>query len=47
VLESGSEGLWAQLLVGAAGLWIMTIVAYYRTWSKDVDRSRATEEGGG
>jgi hypothetical protein len=39
VLEFGSEGLPAQLLVGAAGLWIMTIVAYYRTWSKRVDRS--------
>ncbi|TFV35087.1 OpgC domain-containing protein [Bradyrhizobium frederickii] len=44
VLESGSEGFWAQLLVGAAGLSIMTIVAYYRTWSKDVDRSRFTGE---
>ena len=39
VLELGSEGILAQLLVGAAGLWIMTIVAYYRTWSKRVDRS--------
>ncbi|EJN12533.1 OpgC protein, partial [Bradyrhizobium sp. YR681] len=48
VLESGSEGVWSQLLVGAAGLWIMTIVAYYRTWSKNVDRSRsAGEEAGG
>ena len=47
VIEAGSEGLWAQLLVGAAGLWIMTIVAYYRTWSKEVDRSRATEQAGG
>jgi len=46
-LESGSEGLWAQMLVGAAGLWIMTIVAYYRTWSRDVDRSRLTGEAGG
>ncbi|MBR0839642.1 OpgC domain-containing protein [Bradyrhizobium liaoningense] len=47
VIESGSEGFWAQMLVGAAGLWIMTIVAYYRTWSKDVDRSRWIEEAGG
>ena len=39
VLEFGSEGVLAQLLVGAAGLWIMTIVAYYRIWSKGVDRS--------
>jgi hypothetical protein len=48
VLESGPEGLWAQLLVGASGLWIMTIVAYYRTWSKGIDRSRLSgEEAGG
>ena len=39
VLEYGSEGVLAQLIVGAAGLSIMTIIAYYRTWSKDVDRS--------
>lgn len=39
VLEFGSEGVLAQLAVGAAGLWIMTIIAYYRTWSKDVDKS--------
>lgn len=39
VLEYGSEGGLAQLVVGAAGLWIMTIVAYYRTWSKDIDKS--------
>ncbi len=38
VLELGSEGVLAQLLVGAAGLWIMTMIAYYRTWSKDVDK---------
>ena len=39
MLAFGSEGVLAQLLVGAAGLWIMTIIAYYRTWSKDVDKS--------
>lgn len=39
VLYFGSEGLLAQLLVGAAGLWIMTIIAYYRTWSKEVDKA--------
>jgi len=42
VLEVGSEGILAQLLVGAAGLWIMTIIAYYRTWSKEVDRSSSS-----
>ncbi|MGJ4943940.1 OpgC domain-containing protein [Bradyrhizobium sp. HKCCYLS1011] len=45
VLEFGSEGVLAQLLVGAAGLWIMTIVAYYRTWSKRVDRSHSPGAG--
>jgi hypothetical protein len=39
VLDFGSEGLMAQLLVGGAGLWILTIIAYYRTWSKHVDKS--------
>ena len=39
MLDFGSEGMPAQLLVGAAGLWIMTIIAYYRTWSKEVDKS--------
>lgn len=39
VLEYGSEGVLAQLVVGVAGLWIITIIAYYRTWSKDIDKS--------
>jgi hypothetical protein len=39
VLKLGSEGVGAQLMVGATGLWIMTIIAYYRTWSKSVDKS--------
>jgi hypothetical protein len=52
VLEFGSEGVLAQLVVGAAGLWIMTIIAYYRTWSKEVDKSlssggKALRGGGG
>ena len=52
VLEYGSEGVLAQLVVGAAGLWIMTIIAYYRTWSKEVDKGISSgtrprrEEGG-
>lgn len=46
LLDFGSEGIPAQLIVGAAGLWIMTGVAYYRTWSKGVDRSRSSGQGG-
>jgi hypothetical protein len=38
VLETVSDSFFAQLLVGAAGLTIMTGVAYYRSWSKQVDK---------
>lgn len=37
VLEKTSDGLFAQLLVGAGGLAIMTTVAYYRSWSKRIE----------
>jgi hypothetical protein len=46
LLDFGSEAIPAQLVVGAAGLWIMTGVAYYRTWSKGVDRTRSSGQGG-
>lgn len=39
VLETTVDTLTSQLLVGAAGLSIMTAVAYYRSWSKKVDKS--------
>jgi hypothetical protein len=38
VLETVSYSFLAQLLVGTAGLAIMTGVAYYRSWSKQVDK---------
>jgi hypothetical protein len=38
VLETISDNLFTQILVGAAGLAIMTGVAYYRLWSKQVDK---------
>ena len=38
VLETVSGGYVAQLLVGAAGIAIMTGVAYYRSWSKRIDK---------
>jgi len=38
VLETISDDLFAQLLVGATGLALMTGVAYYRSWSKQVDK---------
>jgi hypothetical protein len=33
-----SDSLFAQLVVGGCGLSIMIAVAYYRSWSKQVDR---------
>lgn len=42
VLDSGQRGILVQLAVGAAGLWIMTMIAYYRTWSKNVDKVLAS-----
>ena len=38
VLEKTSDGVLAQLLVGSAGIAIMTAVAYYRSWSKHVEK---------
>lgn len=39
VLEVTSETFLSQFLVSAAGLAIMTAVAYYRSWSKRIDVS--------
>ena len=38
ILETTSGGIFAELLVGAAGVSIMTAVAYYRYWSKRVEK---------
>ncbi|MFH1344624.1 MAG: OpgC domain-containing protein [Pseudomonadota bacterium] len=38
VLEATSNAFSSQLLVGAAGLSLMTAVAYYRSWSKQIDK---------
>lgn len=38
VLETVSDGYVTQLLVGVIGLAIMTGVAYYRSWSKRIDK---------
>lgn len=37
-LEKISDGYFSQLMVGVAGLAIMTSVAYYRSWSKRIDK---------
>ena len=39
VLAMTSNGIAAQLLVGTAGISIMTAVAYYRSWSKRVEKT--------
>lgn len=43
IFELVSANVLVQLLVGAAGLWMMTIIAYYRTWSKQVDKNLMPE----
>jgi hypothetical protein len=42
ILQATSEGLLIQLIVGGAGISIMTAVAYYRSWSKRVEKSAHT-----
>ena len=39
VLEITSNGIVAQLLVGTTGISIMTAVAYYRSWSKRIEKT--------
>jgi hypothetical protein len=43
VLEVTVDTLASQLAVGAAGLTVMSAVAYYRSWSKRVDKAVAIE----
>lgn len=43
IFEIGSANVLVQILVGAAGLCILTIIANYRTWSKQVDKNLAAE----
>ena len=38
ILTRTSDGIIAQLLVGITGIAIMTAVAYYRSWSKRVEK---------
>jgi hypothetical protein len=39
ILQMTSDGVLAQLLVAGAGISIMTAVAYYRSWSKQAEKS--------
>jgi len=38
VLQMTSNGVIAQLLVGTGGISLMTAVAYYRSWSKRIEK---------
>ena len=33
-----SSAIWMQILVSVGGIALMTALAYYRTWSRDIDR---------
>lgn len=43
ILELTSDGIIAQLIVGVTGIWILTTIAYYRSWSKRVDKAPRRE----
>lgn len=45
ILEMTSNGIVAQLLVGTTGISIMTAVAYYRSWSKRVEKTADAHVG--
>ncbi|MCA6124790.1 OpgC domain-containing protein [Bradyrhizobium sp. WSM 1704] len=41
ILVTFSNSFWMQVLVSAAGIALMTMLAYYRSWSKKVDKAPA------
>ena len=41
ILVEVSGSIWMQVLVSAAGIALMTALAYYRSWSKKVDKAPA------
>jgi hypothetical protein len=41
VLVEVSNAIWMQIVVSAVGIAMMTVLAYYRSWSKDADRKPA------
>ena len=45
ILTTTSNGIAAQLLVGVTGIVIMTAVAYYRSWSKRVEKQPHVHAG--
>ena len=45
VLVEVSNDIWMQILVSAVGIALMTVLAYYGSWSKDADKSHAKASG--
>lgn len=45
VLITTADGVIVELLVGMSGIAIMVGVAYYRSWSKEIDRPRSSRDG--
>ena len=41
VLVEVSNTIWMQIVVSAVGIAMMTVLAYYRSWSKDADKKPA------
>ena len=39
VLVEVSDAIWMQILVSAVGITLLTLLAWYRSWSKEVDRA--------
>lgn len=44
LLELVSDSLLAQIIVSVSGIALMTAVAYYRSWSKDLDKQPAASK---
>lgn len=44
VLITRSDGILTELMVGICGIAIMVGVAYYRSWSKDIDRPPSSRD---
>jgi hypothetical protein len=41
VLVEVSNTIWMQIVVSVVGIAMMTVLAYYRSWSKDADKKPA------
>jgi len=39
VLVEVSDAIWMQILVSAGGITLLTLLAWYRSWSKKVDKA--------